>query len=89
MAEATKHLYKFVVDGGRFETEKRTLSGREIKAIAGSDPGNQLYLEEHGHDKPDRRIDDDASVDLGAPGVEKFYTVPPATFGAFSGEQVA
>ena len=30
---------------------------------------------------PDRPVPDGDTVDLGAPGIEKFYTVPPATFG--------
>ncbi len=77
-----KKTYKFFVDGKPFETESKYLSGAQIKAIAGVDPSYGLFLEEHGADKPDKQISDTQSVDFAAPGVEKFYSVPPATFGS-------
>ncbi len=81
---AGRKKYKFFVDDQQYETEKRTLSGAELRAIASVDPNFQIFLEEQGHDKPDRLIANDYSLNLDAPGVEKFYTVPPATFGAGS-----
>jgi Multiubiquitin len=76
-----KKKYKFFVDDKSFEVDTKSMSGSQIKSLAGVDPAFQLFLEEHGADKPDRLITNDHSVDLGQPGVEKFYTVPPATFG--------
>jgi len=71
------HLHHFFVDGNEYPTEKPSLTGLEIKAIAGV-PGNyQLFLEEEGN-APDRAISDGEAI-----GVEKkhFFAVPPATFG--------
>ena len=78
---AGRKKYKFFVDDQKYEVDKRTLSGAEIREIAKIDPNYQLFLEEPGPDKPDRLIANDYSVDLEEPGIEKFYTIPPATFG--------
>ena len=79
----TKEDKKFVffVNDKRFDTEKQSLTGAQIKTIAEVDLASQLFLEEKGHDKPDRLIANDQAVDLGLPGVERFYTVAAATFG--------
>ncbi len=77
-----KKKYKFFVDDKEFEVDSKTISGAAIKSLAHVDPAFQLFLEEKGPDKPDRLIKNDDSIDLGQPGVEKFYTVPAATFGA-------
>jgi hypothetical protein len=74
--------YKFFVNDVKYEVEKRTLSGAEIRVIANVDPNYQIFLEEPGPQKADRLIANDSSIDLEEPGIEKFYTVPPATFGA-------
>ena len=81
MAEHDAKKFKFTVDGKHFEVDKRYLSGTEIRALAQIDPNAGLFLESHGPD-PDRQIATSDSIDLGAPGVEKFYSVPPATFGS-------
>ena len=76
-----KH-YHFFVDAKRYETEKSSLTGAEIKAIAGVTPTYQLFLEEEG-DTPDKPIADSEAVVLkeGGEGIRHFYAVPPATFG--------
>jgi hypothetical protein len=79
---AGRKNYKFFVDGKQYEVEKKTVSGAEIRGIADIDPNYQLFLEDPGPEKPDRQIASDYSVDLDEPGVAKFYTIPPATFGA-------
>jgi Multiubiquitin len=78
----SKKTYKFFVDGKQFETDQQNITGQQLRAIAQIAPGIAIFLEEHGHNKPDRQITDTSSINLGEPGVEKFYTVPPATFGA-------
>ncbi len=75
-----EHPYHFSVDGKQFSSEVPVLTGAQIKARAQVDPSFGLFLEGHGNN-PDRQIADGESVDLRAPGVEKFYTAPPATFG--------
>ena len=78
----TKKAYKFFVDGKQFETDQQSITGQQLRMIAQIGPGIGIFLEEHGHNQPDRPITDSSSINLGEPGIEKFYTVPPATFGA-------
>jgi hypothetical protein len=78
MTEHPKH-YRFFVDAKQYETDKKYVSGAEIKNQAAVDATYQLFLEEEG-DTPDRPISDGETVDL--EGREKhFFAVPPATFG--------
>jgi hypothetical protein len=83
MNEQPEHSkeHHFYVDAKRYETEKSSLTGAEIKAIAGVTPTYQLFLEEEG-DKPDRPISDGETIVLeGGEHTRHFYAVPPATFG--------
>ncbi|MDX8528047.1 multiubiquitin domain-containing protein [Mesorhizobium sp. MSK_1335] len=66
------------IDGVHFEVQKESITGAELKQIAGKDAQYQLFLEGHGHDS-DRQIGDTEAVTL-KNGMH-FYTVPPATFG--------
>ncbi len=80
MSEHPKE-HHFYVDAKRYETDKPSLTGAEIKAIAGVTPTYQLFLEEEG-DRPDRAISDGEAVDLkDGEKTRHFYAVPPATFG--------
>ena len=72
--------YFYFVDGVRYESDVSSITGREIKVRANIDPTYTLLLEGHGG-KPDQIITDDTSVDLSQPGIEKFFAIPPATFG--------
>lgn len=80
--DAGRKRFKFFVDEKQYEVEDSSISGAQIRAVAGVDSSYQLFLEEHGHDQSDRKVELTDVIDLTAPGVEKFYTVPPATFGA-------
>ena len=73
--------YKFKVDDKHFESADAELTGKQIKEIAGVPPSHQLFLEAPGESRPDRQILDGDIVNLAEPGIEKFYSVPPATFG--------
>ncbi len=66
------------VDGQLFKVDKGTMSGAEIKALAGKDASYQLFQELPGNE-PDKLIPDNESVSM-RNGLQ-FYTVPPATFG--------
>jgi hypothetical protein len=80
MSEHPKQFH-FFVDAKRYETEKSSLTGAEIKAIAGVNPTYQLFLEEEG-DTPDKPISDSEAVTLKeGEHTRHFYAVPPATFG--------
>jgi hypothetical protein len=75
-----KKPYHFFVDAKKFETDHKSLTGAEIKAIAEVTATYQLFLEEEG-DTPDRAISDAEAVDLEGK-VKHFFAVPPATFGS-------
>ena len=79
--EAGRKKYKLFVDSRQYEWGKQYISGTELRALAGIASGVQVFLEEPGPEKPDRPVPPEASINLDEPGVEKFYTVPPATFG--------
>jgi hypothetical protein len=72
--------YHFFVDGRKYEVEQSSLTGADVKRIAGVNPTYQLYLEEEG-DEPDQPIADSTGIDL-SHGTKHFFAVPPATFGA-------
>lgn len=69
----TIHIDKHV-----FKVEKTSMSGAELKALAGLDGTYQLFLEEKG-DAPDRQINDGDHVAM-ENGLH-FYASQPATFG--------
>lgn len=75
------HPQEFVIhiDDKEYKVDKSTMTGVELKALAGRDSTYQLFLERTGNE-PDELIDDNKSVDI--KNGEHFYTVPPATFGA-------
>jgi hypothetical protein len=80
MSEHEKEFH-FYVDAKRYETDKSSLTGLEIKTIASITPTYQLFLEEEG-DQPDRAISDGEAVELKrGEKTRHFYAVPPATFG--------
>ena len=81
MTAATKKEYKFLVNDKSFESPNPSITGAQIRQVAQVPAGYQLFLEAHGEQKEDRQISDGDVVDLAAHGVEKFFTVPPATFG--------
>lgn len=79
MSDAAKK-HEFFVDGKKYETEKTSVTGAEVKQLANVPAQYQLFLEEEG-DTPDRAISDGEAVDLAA-RIKHFFAVPPATFGA-------
>jgi hypothetical protein len=75
--------YHFFVDANKYETDKSTLTGGEIKALVpGLNPTYQLFVEQQGN-QPDKLVSDGEAIPLdpAGQGVRKFYSVPPATFG--------
>lgn len=82
-AHEHKKEFFFFVDNVKYETDKSTLTGAEIKAmISGFDPSYGLYLEGPGND-PDRLVGDSETISLEKEkGPKRFYTVPPANFGS-------
>lgn len=75
--------YVYFVDGAKFEWGNEKITGKEIKARDPKfNPAYALYLESQ-NKEPDKLINDDTVVHLGKEKEpSRFYTVPPATFGA-------
>ena len=79
-----KHPYPYQVDGQPYASEQENVTGAYIKSqIPNFNPAYALWLEGQGKEK-DRLITDSETVNLDPAhgGEKKFYTVPPATFGA-------
>src|SRR5712672_256559 len=75
--------YFYFVDAQKFDSESEFTTGAIIKSrLAEAKRSYALYLEGHAND-PDTLIGDDTSIDLEKEkGPKRFYTVPPASFGA-------
>lgn len=80
--DVKKAEYELFVDAKKYQTLSESLTGAEIKALAGITPTYQLYEEEEG-DTPDKPISDAEAVNLRG-RIKHFYAVPPATFGKLS-----
>jgi len=64
--------FKFKIENTVYEWNSQFITGREVRSVGPGIPENMdLFLKESG--KPGRLIADDESVDLGHPGIEKFY----------------
>lgn len=61
--ETQVKLYHFFVGGTRHETDKATLTGNEIKALAGVVPTHQLFFRDDVN-SPDRLVRDTQAVEL-------------------------
>jgi hypothetical protein len=73
--------HQFFLDAKKYDTDKSSLTGAEIKAIGQVTPTYQLFLEEEG-DKPDKMVSDGETITLeSGEKTRHFYAVPPATFG--------
>lgn len=74
--------YAFLVNGKRYETEHKKLTGAQIKAmVPGWDATHDLSLEGHG-DEADRIVLDEESISLEPKhGIRHFSSVPKANFG--------
>lgn len=60
--------YHFFVDATKYETDKTSLTGAEIKAmLPGFNPTYQLYLEQPG-DEPDKPVSDGEAISLDPAG---------------------
>lgn len=68
-------MYVFQLNNEEFETSDATLTGSQIKAIAGVDPTWIVFQPQA--QGQDRHIDDQAVVNLAPKGVEHLYVLPP------------
>lgn len=84
MADEKTHEITIFIDAARYKTSKTSMSGADIKALAGVNPQYQLYLEETG-DIPDKPIADAEALALKED--MHFYALPPTTFGAHTPEK--
>ena len=65
-------IFVFEIDGKRREWAISVVTGATLKKLAEANPTDvDLFLERH--DQPDLEIYDNETVDLAAPGIERFY----------------
>lgn len=64
------------IDGKEYPVSEQTMTGAQLKALAGIASEYQLFLEQPGED---RSVGDNDSIKLN--NSMKFYSLPPATFG--------
>jgi hypothetical protein len=79
MSEHNPPMNHFFVDNKKFDTERTSLKGLEIKEMAAVPANYQLFLEAHGTEE-DELISDAQDVNL-QHQPKHFFSVPPATFG--------
>ncbi len=76
--DKNEHELVIHIDGKEYKPTTKSMTGIEIKALAGRDASYQLFLEMKASD-PDKLIGDSETIELR--NGEHFYTVPQATFG--------
>jgi hypothetical protein len=79
-----RHKFTYFVDNKEYESEHQHVTGKFVmeRIVPPLKPGYTLFLEGKGSE-PDQQINPDTSITLGdAKHPSRFYTVPPATFGA-------
>lgn len=69
-------VYRIKVDKVKYDVEKAVVTGKEILALAGKEPVDRFQLNQKLKGGVVKPIGLDENVDLTAPGVEKFMTVP-------------
>ena len=69
--------YRFVLDDRRIEWGAATIRGHVLRVLAGVDATQGVWIERQA--EPDRLVDDDESVSLGAEAIERFWTGPVFT----------
>jgi hypothetical protein len=70
-------MANIVIDGVRLTWTQEVITGRTVKLLARQPDTELVVLLERG-DKPPRIIRDDEEVQIGRPGLERFYLRPPA-----------
>jgi hypothetical protein len=76
-----KKKYFFFLDGTRFESDTSSINGADVRAkLPPEKAGYAIYLEAHGNE-PDKQITDAEAFSLEKMPL-RFYSVPPANFGA-------
>lgn len=65
--------FKFKIEEETYEWESQFITGKEVRGVGPGIPASMdLFLKEKG--KPGCLIENDEKVDLGNPGIEKFYS---------------
>lgn len=76
-----RHKYSFFLDGEKHEVDSPSVNGATIRAFLPAEKkGYQIFFEADGNAE-DRQITDTESFPL-EKQPPRFYSVPPATFGA-------
>ena len=73
--DRSEKSYKIMIDKKEYEAPASHLTGKEILALAGKTPAG-YRLDQKLHGGQVKKIGPDETVDLTAPGLEKFMTLP-------------
>jgi hypothetical protein len=65
--------YHFKIENIPYVWDSQSITGREVRGLGPGIPDNMdLYVKLPG--RPGRLVGNDESIDLGEPGIEKFYS---------------
>lgn len=65
--------FKFKIENTTYDWDTQFITGQQVRSVGPGIPDNMdLYLKVAG--KPGRLVANDESIDLGVPGIEKFYS---------------
>lgn len=73
------HSFQIFIDSKHYTVDKTSMTGAELKALAGIDPQYQLFLEMQGNED-DKPIGDSEAVAI-KNGLH-FFAIPATTFGS-------
>ncbi|MHB8438519.1 MAG: multiubiquitin domain-containing protein [Acidimicrobiales bacterium] len=76
--EAKTETINIIIDDKHYQVHAETMTGAQLKALAGIPPNNLLFLEEHGPGD-DELITNETTVHLH--DGDHFYDMPPGNFG--------
>lgn len=71
-------VWKILIDQDPYDWEKSTITGNEIRTLAGVDPKHSVFLKVNGPGD-DIEVGNDQEIDLSEPGREHFFTAPTDT----------
>lgn len=65
--------FKFKIENETYEWDEQYITGQQVRSVGPGIPESMdLYLKVRG--KPGRLVANDERIDLGDPGIEKFYS---------------
>ena len=83
LTASTVQVYRFFVDGKRFESNAQHITGEQLREIIGIRLPQRIFLGDHGPGSPDHPITRNSTVDLAELREARFYTLAPPSYDIF------